>query len=95
MGSRRQGGKESSRWRLARLRTSEKIVSALGKYGIGLLVGSPASIGNILKDGLSPIPASIEIWVLVAPIFRGTQQLFTPPRNFEVLERILGGFERF
>ena len=41
-------------------------------------------MGNIWEDGLGRIPASIEIWVLVAPIFRGTQQLFTPPRNFEV-----------
>ena len=59
-------------------------------------------MGNIWEDGLGRIPASIEIWVLVAPIFRGTQQLFTPPRNFEVLERnfevlerSLGDFERF
>ena len=62
-------------YRYPEVRTCQKIVSALGKYGIGLLVGSPASIGNILKDGLSPIPASIEIWVLVAPNFRGTQLL--------------------
>ena len=77
------------------LRLYKKIVLPLGKYGIGLLPGIPASMVNIWEDGLGRIPASIEIWVLVAPIFRGTQQLFTPPRNFEVLERILGGFERF
>ena len=57
------------------VRLSEKIVSLLGKYCIGLLPRIPASIGNILEDGQSPSPASIEIWVLVAPNFRGMQLL--------------------
>ena len=69
---------------VALVKMNQKIVLHLSKYGIGGLPGIPASIGNIWEDGLGRIPASIEIWVLAARIFRGTQQLFTPPRNFEV-----------
>ena len=94
MASHERGGCLRRRERGARrqLRKYEKMVLPLSKYCIGLLSRFPASIGNILKDGLGRIPASIEIWVLVAPIFRGTQQLFTPPRNFEVNKPFKSGF---
>ena len=64
-------GRSGAKW----VRINRKIVLPLGKYGIGVLPGIPESIGNILEDGQSPSPASIEIWVLVAPNFRGTQLL--------------------
>ena len=77
---------------MSRYRRGKKIVLPLGKYGIGVLPGIPASIVNIWEDGLSPIPASIEIWVLIAPKFCWTQKLLTPPSHFEVIQAISSNF---
>ena len=48
------------------LRLSKKMVSPLGKYGIGLLPRIPASIGNILKYWFLTDPTKywniLEIW---------------------------------
>jgi hypothetical protein len=48
------------------LRTYKKMVSPLGKYGIGLLPRIPASIGNILKYWFLTDPTKywnlLEIW---------------------------------
>ena len=48
------------------LRLSKKMVSPLGKYGIGLLPRIPASIGNVLKYWFLTDPTKywniLEIW---------------------------------